>query len=153
LADVETYMIQKLELVTDTLRSLCQVASSIVHDSFPKMVERQLSVQGSRYILEQPEFKDWEKSRRLFKILDSKESFVGLCQTNLERGGVQVQIGSEHHCEDIRDCSLITAQYSVNQKPVGTLGILGPRRMKYDQTISLVDFVSRRFGELLETWI
>ena len=153
LAEIEPYLAQKLERATDALRALHRIASLIVRDSFPKTLERKLSVQGSRYILEQPEFKDWEKSRRLFKILDSKESLIDLCHAKAGSVGVQIQIGSEHHCDDIRDCSLITAQYYVDQKPTGTLGILGPRRMRYDQTISLVDFVSRRFGEWLEKWI
>ena len=153
LAEVEPHLAQKLEQATDTLRALHRIASFIVRDSFPKTLERKLSVQGSRYILEQPEFKDWEKSRRLFRILDSKESLIDLCHAKVGGEGIQVQIGSEHHCDDIRDCSLITTSYYVNQKPTGTLGILGPRRMRYEQTISLVDFVSRRFGELLEKWI
>jgi heat-inducible transcriptional repressor len=153
LAEIESYLTQRLKQASDALRTLYQTASLIVRDSFPKTLERKLSVQGSRYILEQPEFKDWEKSRRLFKLLDSKESLADLCRTKAGSVGVQVQIGSEHHCDDIRDCSLITAEYYINQKSAGMLGILGPRRMQYDQTISLVDFMSRRFGELLEKWL
>ena len=153
LAEVESYLTGQLERASDTLKNLYRAASSIVRDGFPKTLERKLSVQGSRYILEQPEFKDWEKSRGLFKVLDSKESLVDLCHVKTGHTGVRVQIGSEHQCDDIRDCSLITAEYWVNQKPTGMLGVLGPRRMRYDQTISLVDFMSRRFGELLEKWL
>lgn len=150
---IEVHLTERLKQVNDALRTLYRSASFIVRDGFPKTLERKLSVQGSRYILEQPEFKDWEKSRRLFKVLDSKESLVGLCHARTGSIGPQVQIGLEHHCDDIRDCSVVTAEYFVNQKPAGALGILGPRRMAYDQTISVVDFMARRFGELLEKWI
>ena len=142
---------EKLERARDAIRALCETARFIVFESFPKTDEKRLSIEGSRYILEQPEFQDWEKSRRLFKTIESKESLVDLVGKIPERQGVRVQIGVEHHCNDIWDCSFVTAQYRVHQRPVGTLGILGPRRMQYDRIISLVDFVSRRFGEALES--
>lgn len=153
LAQVRRYLTQKLERAHDSLRSLYQAAGTIVSESFPRMEQRRLSLEGSRYVLEQPEFQNWEKSRRLFKTLEAKDFLMDLVQGDPEREGVQVRIGLEHHCEDIWDCSFVTARYQVNQKPVGTLGILGPRRMPYERMIALVDFVSRRFGEALEQWV
>ncbi len=155
LEEVQPYLTKKLEEVQDSFRTLCQMARSIVSESFPKTEQRRLSVEGSRYILEQPEFQNWEKSCRLFKTLETKEFLADLVEERLgeQHSGVRVKIGLEHHCEDIWDCSFVTAQYRVNQRIVGTLGILGPRRMEYDKIISLVDFVSRRFGEALEQWL
>ena len=152
LDQIRSYLTEKLKRAHDSLRVLCQTASTIVLESFPKTEHRRLSVEGSRYMLEQPEFQNWEKSTRLFKTLEARESLMDLIQENQGSGGVQVQIGLEHHCEDIWDCSFVTAQYRVNQRTTGTLGILGPRRMQYERVISLVDFVSRRFGETLEQW-
>ena len=153
LAEVKLYLAQKLEQAQDSLRSLYQTARFIVFESFPKTEDRRLALEGSRYILEQPEFQNWEKSHRLFKMIESKESLLDLVQGNLEREGVQVQIGVEHHCNDIWDCSFVTAHYRINQRTVGTLGVLGPRRMQYDRIVSLVDYVSRRLGEVLEQWL
>ena len=97
----------------------------------------------------QPEFQDWEKSRGLFKALEEKSSLIDLIETEPRQAGVHVQIGVEHRCEDIWDCSLVTARYFVCQRPAGTLGILGPRRMTYGRVIALVDYMARRFGEAL----
>ena len=58
LEQVKPYLIEKLEHAHDSLRTLCQIAYSIVFESFPKMEQRRLSMEGSRYILEQPEFQD-----------------------------------------------------------------------------------------------
>ncbi len=155
LEEVQPHLAKKLEEVQDSLRAICHMARSIVIESFPKTEQRRLSVEGSRYILEQPEFQNWEKSRQLFKTLETREFLADLVEERLgeQSSGVQVKIGLEHHCEDIWDCSFVTAHYRVNQRTVGTLGILGPRRMEYDKIISLVDFVSRRFGEALEQWL
>ena len=86
-------------------------------------------------------------------MLESKESLMNLIHGTSEHPGAQVQIGLEHQCQDMRDCSFVTAQYRVNERIVGTLGVVGPRRMHYDRIVSLVDFVSRRLGEALEKWL
>ena len=138
--------------VQHSLQRLYQSAQMIVRESLPNAQIRRMALEGSRFIFDQPEFHDWEKSRRLFKTLEEKEFLTDLLQTGSNHEGVSVQIGVEHHCEDIWDCSFVTAQYRVNQKVIGSLGVLGPRRMPYERVISLVDYVSRRFGEALEQW-
>ena len=152
LEHVKDFLAQKMSEAQDSLRSLFQTAASIISESFPRLGQKRLALEGSRYILEQPEFRNWEKSRQLFRMLESKESLVHLLDQSSEREGVHVQIGVEHHCADIWDCSFVSASYRMNQKTLGTLGILGPRRMPYDRVISLVDLVSRRLGEVLEQW-
>ena len=153
LEQIQPYITEKLKQAHDSLRALYQTVNAIVLESFPRAEHKRLSMEGSRYILDQPEFQDWEKSRRLFKALETKEFLADLVEGYSREPGVQVRIGLEHHCQDIWDCSFVTAQYRVNQRTVGTIGILGPRRMEYEKIISLVDFVSRRFGEALEQWL
>ena len=152
MSDVMRHLEDKFVEAKDALRSLSRNAHSIVRESFPVPGQRRLSLQGSRYILDQPEFQDWEKSKRLFKTLEEHKFLMDLVQSNLDDDGVRVQIGLEHHCQDIWDCSFVTARYCVNKKTVGALGILGPRRMPYERVISLVDHMSRRFSEALEQW-
>ncbi len=151
MSEAQNRLFDKLK-VQSSLQRLYQSAQMIIRESLPNSQTRRLALEGSRFILDQPEFHDWEKSRRLFKTLEEKEFLTDLVHTNLDHEGVNVQIGLEHHCEDIWDCSFVTAQYRVHQKVVGSLGILGPRRMPYERVISLVDYVSRRFGEALEQW-
>lgn len=149
MSEVKKRLLEKLKVQH---QRLYQSAQTIVKESLPNSQSRRLALEGSRFILDQPEFQDWEKSRRLFKTLEEKEFLTDLVQTRTEHEGVNVQIGLEHRCEDIWDCSFVTARYQVNQKVVGSLGILGPRRMPYERVISLVDYVSRRFSEALEQW-
>lgn len=151
MSEIRSRLVDKLN-VQNSFQRLYQGAQTIVRESLPNAQTRRLSLEGSRFILDQPEFHDWEKSRRLFKTLEEKEFLTDLVQTSSNHEGVNVQIGLEHHCEDIWDCSFVTAQYRVHQKAAGSLGVLGPRRMPYERVISLVDYISRRFSEALEQW-
>lgn len=153
LEQIQPYLAAQLKQAQDSLHTLCRMAQTIVCESFPKMKPRRMAIEGSRYVLDQPEFQDWEKSRRLFKVLETKDKLSNLVCGDSERAGVQVQIGIEHHCEEIWDCSVVAAQYQINQRTVGAVGVLGPRRMQYERVVSLVDYVSRRFSEVLEQWV
>ena len=153
LSDVYSHLGRKLDEAHDSLDALHRRAQVIALESFPRTEERRLQVEGSRFILEQPEFQNLEKSKRLFKAIETKESLLDLVQSHPACLGVQVQIGLEHHCDDIRDCSVVTAHYQIHERIIGTLGILGPKRMPYERIVSLVDYVARRFSETLEHWL
>lgn len=146
------YASTEKEDVSNPSMRLYKTANRIIADSLPDVHDRRLALEGSRLVLDQPEFHDWEKSRMLFKTLEAKDFLTDLVETSSHAEGVHVQIGLEHHCENIWDCSFVTAEYRVHQKRMGTLGVLGPRRMPYERVIALVDYVSRRFGEALEQW-
>ena len=50
--------------------------------------------------------------------------------------GIQVYIGNETPVQTMKDCSVVTATYELEEGVKGTIGIIGPRRMDYDKVIS-----------------
>jgi len=152
LHDIDSYLKGKLENAQDSLRQLFVMAQTIISSGFPKAHLPDFHVEGSHHVLNQPEFRDWQKSRQLFTALDQADWLADVMENTVRAPGVRVRIGTENACPDLWDCSVIMTHYSVQQRPVGTLGILGPRRMSYQRLVSLVDHVAQRFGEVLEQW-
>ncbi|NLC30046.1 MAG: hypothetical protein GX773_06265, partial [Chloroflexi bacterium] len=66
-----------------------------------------------------------------------------------EIGGVQVVIGGENIWQELQNCSVILTRYGVADQRSGALGILGPMRMPYSQTISTVRFVAELMSGLV----
>ncbi len=60
------------------------------------------------------------------------------------KSDVQVVIGSENSASSLRNCTLITAPYRIGASggSVGTLSVLGPTRIEYARTISIVTYVA-----------
>ena len=115
--------------------------------------ERRLCLDGSRFILKQPEFQeDALRTRTLFRLLETKEMFRSAFDRPLAPGEIRVQIGSENQAKEFDDYTLISTQYCCQKKPLGTLGILGPKRMPYARMIPLVDFVARRLSDALDSF-
>jgi heat-inducible transcriptional repressor len=86
--------------------------------------------------------------RGVLGILEQQYVVVGLISDILDRG-LTVSIGTEHGVGPLADCSVIVAPYEVDGEPVGSVGILGPTRMHYDQALAAVAVVSRRLGRAL----
>ena len=53
--------------------------------------------------------------------------------------------------EDLRECSVVLARYTVEGQATGTVGVLGPTRMDYPRTMAAVAAVSRRLGQHLSS--
>ncbi len=109
-------------------------------------------VQGAVNILNKPEFADVERMRNLFQMFDEKSRLVKIlneCIAAQSTDGVNISIGSELGNPAMRDFTLITSSYVSNDHNIGLLGIIGPTRMEYERGISIVGYLSRLVGEMI----
>ncbi|WP_033828367.1 heat-inducible transcriptional repressor HrcA [Bacillus andreraoultii] len=95
---------------------------------------------GKTNMFKQPEFQDIEKVQGLLSLLEEEADFYHMLkQTPF---GINVKIGTENKIPAMDDCSLITATYNIGQEQVGTIAILGPKRMQYSRVITLLNLLS-----------
>ena len=105
-----------------------------------KMLDTELYMEGLTNIFDIPEYNDLDKARMFVKMMKQKDRFTQVLDRRAD--GVIITIGDENPDDEMKDCSLITATYRVNGKFIGKLGVIGPTRMKYDEVISLVEFMT-----------
>jgi heat-inducible transcriptional repressor len=84
----------------------------------------------------------------ILRILEQQLLVVNLLEDVIDRG-LSVAIGRETGNEALADCSLVVAPYVVDGETAGTIGVLGPTRMHYDQALSAVAVVANRLGRSL----
>ncbi|MBS3873507.1 MAG: heat-inducible transcription repressor HrcA [Firmicutes bacterium] len=101
---------------------------------------------GATNILNQREFKDVSKLREILKVLEMQEQVFKLV-TTAAANPLSISIGAENALEAMRDCSLITASYTIAGEGVGHISILGPTRMEYPRVIALLNYVSKVIGQ------
>jgi len=119
-------------------------------DDEKKDDESRVFIEGAINILEQPEFADLERMKRLFRTFEQKSLLVKLLDKSQRAEGIKIFIGSETEYSEIEGCSLITSTYSSRQGTIGTLGVIGPTRMPYSRVIPIVDYTARLVSQLLE---
>jgi len=103
---------------------------------------------GTSYILEQPEFNDLERLKKMLKILDQEEMLKKIINS-ISGSDLEIKIGQENEVEDIKNCSLVVATYYISNRAVGKIGVIGPTRMEYPRVISSVDVISDILGNLI----
>ena len=60
---------------------------------------------------------------------------------------INVYIGDENEIEQLKDFSVVTFKHSMGDKDLGTIGIIGPKRMNYSKVISVMKYLSKKLNE------
>jgi len=92
---------------------------------------------------------DLERARCVLRTLEEKDQIVKLLDRTLAAPGICVFIGAEANLADLDDISVVAASYGGEDRPLGTIGVIGPSRMNYSKVIPLVDFTADVITEIL----
>jgi heat-inducible transcriptional repressor len=112
--------------------------------------ENALMVGGSQNLFGYPELMR-DRLQELFRVFEEKRLLAGLLAETARGDGVQIYIGTECPLEAAKDCAMVTSTYgSADKRLVGTLGVIGPLRMNYRQTIALVDYTAKVLGRVFD---
>jgi heat-inducible transcriptional repressor len=116
----------------------------------------QIMVRGVAEALRQPEFSQLQQVQTIIHLLEEEQDQLWRLifdEPEPEEGGkskVTVRIGAENPLEPIRTCSLISSTYRRGSVPVGSVGVLGPTRLDYENAIAVVaaaaDYLSEAFS-------
>jgi len=110
--------------------------------------EQRLFYNGISLVLELPEFQDAGQIRRLVRMMENKQRLLDIINRDFTEK-VKVYIGDELDCDDIEGCSMAVSRYSLNNRPLGRIAVLGPMRMEYGHIIPALEYVSDVLTETL----
>lgn len=108
----------------------------ILHESLNSM-EADVYLEGTTNILNYPEYNDLDKARNLLLLMDQREVLGDIFSEG--EGRLSISIGKENELNEMKDCSIIKASYSIGDNSIGKIGIIGPRRMNYSRVIGVIN--------------
>jgi heat-inducible transcriptional repressor len=116
--------------------------------------EDTLHVQGASFLIDElagdeDRQNTLETLRVLFRMIEEKHQLVELLSRSIEATGLTVLIGAENLSPELRPFSLVLSTFQDGDR-TGTVGVIGPTRMRYQRAISVVDGVSHAVSRLLE---
>ncbi|MEB3279179.1 MAG: heat-inducible transcriptional repressor HrcA [Lyngbya sp.] len=138
---------RKFERYTNLIRKLLHDLS--LRTQKPEYTPIQFS--GISEVLRLPEFSQLQQVQTILHLLEDEQEQLWplIFQTPEKEQRVTVRIGTENPLEPIQSCSLISTQYYRNKVPVGSVGMLGPTRMVYENAIALVEATADYISESL----
>ena len=106
---------------------------------------------GANNILKYPELADNQKASELINTFEEKQLLNELVVDRLSdenNTGIQIYIGDETPVKTMKDCSVVTATYELEEGMKGTIGIIGPKRMDYDKVVGTLKTLMHQLDEL-----
>lgn len=136
----------------DTLGDMAFMADELIKTillSLKQLQETDVYTDGTLHILDFPEYKDLNKAKNFLSLLDNKSLLNEVLEPVDDF--VDVKIGRENRFEEMRELSVIKTTYKINDRVVGTIGIIGPTRMDYRRLISELTLMTRELSNLLSS--
>lgn len=137
--DINLAMITKLKQQAGIYDGIIAEVMDAVAAVIRENDDIEIYTSGANNIFKYPELSDNQRASELINTLEEKQMLTELVQDTMadeNNTGIQVYIGNETPVQTMKDCSVVTATYELEEGVKGTIGIIGPRRMDYDKVIS-----------------
>ncbi|TCL59523.1 heat-inducible transcription repressor HrcA [Kineothrix alysoides] len=122
------------------------IAESIKADE-----DLEIYTSGANNIFRYPELADNQKASELITAFEEKKLLEELVEERLSdenNTGIQIYIGDETPVQSMKDCSVVTATYELEEGMKGTIGIIGPKRMDYDKVVGTLKTLKHQLDDL-----
>lgn len=137
------------EVNTQRIKDLMVYNQSIIDvflEAFTKFAKSRQYLSGKNNMLYQPEFSDITRMRELLTFFEQNDIFKLV--ENTSDHGLTVRIGKENEVNAMRDCTMISVPYKLDNDDGGTIAIVGPTRMEYQKVIPLVKYLAAQMAKL-----
>lgn len=129
---------------------------SIVLDAVAEAISTEeipVYTSGAKNIFRYPELADTSRASELISAFEEKRLLADMIKEidDEENTGIQVYIGSESPISSMRDCSVVTASYDLGGGMKGTIGIIGPKRMDYENVVDNLKILKSQLDNIFGT--
>lgn len=129
---------------------------SIVLDAVAEAISSEevpVYTSGAKNIFRYPELADTSRASELISAFEEKRMLADMMKEieEEENTGIQVYIGSESPISSMKDCSVVTASYDLGRGMKGTIGIIGPKRMDYENVVDNLKILKSQLDNIFGT--
>ena len=137
---LEEYLYQEMADMVKVIKPIIEQIKKVLFE------EAEVKLQGTKNELDLPEFNSLQVAKNFMNILDEKELIADMLNSGFAED-INVFIGGEDEEEKLKDFSIVTFKHKVGNKDLGTIGIIGPKRMDYSKVISVMKYISKKLNE------
>jgi heat-inducible transcriptional repressor len=129
----------------DVFKKMIPVICEVIRD----FVTVDLYLDGITNILNFPEYKDIDKAKSFISFVEDRDLLLDILFKDLKSDEIDIIIGSENIYAPIKDLSIITTTYTIGDKIIGKVGLIGPTRMDYLNLINIIKSFSFNINNIL----
>ncbi|MGL4452523.1 MAG: heat-inducible transcriptional repressor HrcA [Sarcina sp.] len=139
-------VITKIKLYLESYSYIFDAILPALYEILKNGSNNDIIMEGATNIFNYPEYNDINKAKEMLELLHNKENMTSLMDSS---NGITIKIGDENFIPEAKDCSVISANYSIGGRDLGTIALIGPRRINYSKVLSIMEKVMKEFNEAL----
>src|SRR5210317_426452 len=149
---VQEQIVKEMQEARSQIDSYLQAALDLANQALEQESEGEdCMVVGKSRLVGNATAEEMQQLRGLFDAFERKKDLLHLLERCSRAEGVQIFIGEEAGYKVFGNYSVITAPYSVGDRTLGVLGVIGPTRMAYERVIPIVDVTARMLSSALSS--
>lgn len=137
---MEEYILSEITYSVNVIKPIIEQINKIVEE------DENIYYEGANKAFDLPEFKSLEIAKNFVNVLDTKDLVLDILNSGVAKD-INVYIGDENDNEKLKDFSIVTFKHSIGNKDLGTIGIIGPKRMDYSKVISVMKYISKKINK------
>ena len=135
---LDEYIFTEMKSSASMIKTIIEQLNKVIYE------ESKLYLEGTNKSFDLPELSKTETARNFINILENKSEVVDLLDNEISKD-INVYFGDELDDENLKDFSIVTLRS--DEKDLGTIGIIGPKRMNYSKIISVMRYIQRLIDE------
>jgi heat-inducible transcriptional repressor len=147
---VRAELARRLEMERNDYQRMVQSAQQLWAGTVPvpAQAEQTVYLEGVANLVGLPE--DRARLREMLSALEEKQKLVELLNAYIDtrQESVRVVFDLEEQAPEMAGLVLIAAPARVGGESVGTVGVIGPKRMHYENAMSAVSYVAQVFDRM-----
>lgn len=138
---LEETIMSEMKISINIINKIIEEINKIIDDSHNKIY-----LEGANKVIDMPEFKKVDIAKEFLNVLDAKELVADVLNTGIAKD-INVYIGEETEKDELKNFSIVTFNHLLEDKDIGTIGIIAPTRMDYSKVISVMKYISKKLND------
>ena len=137
---LEEFIMNEMKAGINIIKKVIEEINKIIFES------QQIYLDGANKVIDMPEFKKVDVAKDFLNVLDAKDLVADVLNTGIAEN-INIYIGEETEKEELKNFSIVTFNHLLEDKDIGTIGIIGPTRMDYSKVISVMKYISKYLND------
>ena len=136
---LEEYIQSEMSNIVNVIDPILNQINRVIEEN------EDIYLEGANKVFNFPEFKQIDMAKNFLNFIETKELVKDILDSGFAKD-INVYIGNENEHEELKDFSLVTFKHTYDDMDLGTIGIIGPKRMDYSKVISIMKYISKQLN-------
>ena len=152
LREINMELVQTIRRQADSYKNAIGMLLDAIVEAIQEEDDTEFYTSGTTNLLKYPELGNREQTGALLHAIEERQGLEQLlpAEDGEDNNGIQVYIGSEAPIQTMKDCSIVTATYELEEGVQGTIGIIGPKRMDYKKVVRNLESVMSQLDAIFK---